>query len=254
MKITFNKFEEIMNHVVAFEELQDKMISASRDYNDATNDFSTFDIPATVTDTVSMLSLLLDDTENWISYWVWELDCGKGYTEGAVTTEDGANIPLKTIKDLWNLLNEERNGLHNGIKQDLFTVPQGYYLAHCISGDYALGAGIAKKFDEVYNMRFKLHKNYPIPDGEKFTNVGKALLVDNVFNLVTKDRCYYKPTYDILRKTLEDMKEQCIAHDIDRIAMPKIGSGLDKLDWNVVRDIINDVFGNSDIDVLICCL
>ena len=25
----------------------------------------------------------------------------------------------------------------------MFTVPQGYYLAHCISGDYALGAGIA---------------------------------------------------------------------------------------------------------------
>ena len=35
--------------------------------------------------------------------------------------------------------------------RDLFTVPQGYYLAHCISADFALGAGIAKKFDEVYN-------------------------------------------------------------------------------------------------------
>ena len=35
------------------------------------------------------------------------------------------------------------------VTQDLFTVPQGYYLAHCISGDYALGAGIAKVFDET---------------------------------------------------------------------------------------------------------
>ena len=51
--------------------------------------------------------------------------------------------------------------------RDLFTVPQGYYLAHCISGDYALGAGIAKTFNEVYNMRYKLHKQYPIPMGEK---------------------------------------------------------------------------------------
>ena len=25
-------------------------------------------------------------------------------------------------------------------QRDLFTVPQGYYLAHCISGDYALGS------------------------------------------------------------------------------------------------------------------
>lgn len=41
---------------------------------------------------------------------------------------------------------------------DLFAVPQGYYLAHCISGDFSLGAGIAKQFDEVYNMRFKLFR------------------------------------------------------------------------------------------------
>ena len=82
----------------------------------------------------------------------------------------------------------------NEEKRDLFTVPQGYYLAHCISGDYALGAGIATQFVEVYNMRYKLHNHYPIPDGEKYANVGKALLVDNVFNLVTKARCFHKPT------------------------------------------------------------
>ena len=73
-------------------------------------------------------------------------------------------------------------------QKDLFTVPQGYYLAHCISGDYALGAGIAKQFVEIYNMRYKLHKNYPLPNGEKFANVGQALLIDNAFNLVTKPK------------------------------------------------------------------
>ena len=66
----------------------------------------------------------------------------------------------------------------NEINGDLFRVPQGYYLAHCISGDYALGAGIAKKFDAEYNMRFKLFRDYAIPDGEKSANVGRALLPD----------------------------------------------------------------------------
>ena len=32
------------------------------------------------------------------------------------------------------------------VKQDLFIVPKDYALAHCISADYALGAGIAKEF------------------------------------------------------------------------------------------------------------
>ena len=138
--------------------------------------------------------------------------------------------------------------------RDLFTVPQGYYLAHCISGDYSLGAGIAAQFVDVYNMRYKLHRNYPIPDGEKFANVGEALLIDNVFNLVTKDRVYHKPTYDTLIKTLEDMKEQCENLDIDKIAIPRIGCGLDGLSWYMVEEIIKEVFEDTDMEILICTL
>ena len=139
-------------------------------------------------------------------------------------------------------------------KRDLFTVPQGYYLAHCISGDYALGAGIATQFVEVYNMRYKLHSQYPIPDGEKYANVGKALLVDNVFNLVTKARCFHKPTYDSLYETLVDMKDQCEEWDITKIAIPYIGCGLDRLEWDKVRDIIEDVFEDTDVEILVCSL
>lgn len=142
----------------------------------------------------------------------------------------------------------------NEINGDLFRVPQGYYLAHCISGDYALGAGIAKRFDEEYNMRFKLFRDYAIPDGEKSANVGRALLVDNVFNLVTKERCFHKPTYDTLYDTLVDMREQCEDFDITRLAMPLIGCGLDKLEWDKVKDVIEDVFENTDIEILICVL
>ena len=138
--------------------------------------------------------------------------------------------------------------------RDLFTVPQGYYLAHCISGDYSLGAGIAAQFVDVYNMRYKLHRNYPIPDGEKFANVGEALLIDYVFNLVTKDRVYHKPTYDTLIKTLEDMKEQCENLDIDKIAIPRIGCGLDGLSWDMVEEIIKEVFEDTDMEILICTL
>lgn len=139
-------------------------------------------------------------------------------------------------------------------KRDLFTVPQGYYLAHCISGDYALGAGIAKQFVEVYNMRFKLHKNFPIPNGDKFANVGEALLVDNVFNLVTKARCFHKPTYDTLYDTLVDMRDQCEELDITKLAIPYIGCGLDRLQWDNVKDVIEDVFEDTDIEILVCSL
>ena len=115
-------------------------------------------------------------------------------------------------------------------KRDLFTVPQGYYLAHCISADFALGAGIAKTFDEVYNMRFKLFKTY---DNYQYEG-GDALPIDNVFNLVTKPKCYHKPRYEAVREALEVMKEIMINLDTTKLAMPAIGCGLDRLEWDKV--------------------
>lgn len=137
-------------------------------------------------------------------------------------------------------------------KQNLFYVPQGFYLVHCISGDYALGAGIAKKFDALYNMRFKLHRDYPIPKDQLYANVGKALLIDNVFNLVTKKRYYQKPTYDSVYETLIDLKRQCDCKNISKIAMPLIGCGLDRLNWDIVKEMVKGVFEDTNVEIVVC--
>ena len=101
-------------------------------------------------------------------------------------------------------------------------------------------------------MRNRLYEAFPIPYGEKYANVGKALLVENVFNLVTKPRCYQKPTYETLREALVDMKIRCDQLNVKKLAMPLIGCGLDRLDWNVVSPLIKEVFEDSDIEILIC--
>ena len=133
-------------------------------------------------------------------------------------------------------------------KRDLFTMPQGYYLAHCISADFALGAGIAKVFDSVYNMRFKLFRNY---DNYEYDG-GDALLVDNVFNLVTKKKCWHKPTYESLREALEIMREQLDFIGATKLAIPRIASGLDRLEWFKVYEIICEVFEDTDVEIVIC--
>lgn len=144
--------------------------------------------------------------------------------------------------------------IYQEAQRDLFTVPREYYFAHCISGDYALGAGIAKQFAKVYDMRRKLHSSYAIPSGQKHDNVGKALLIENVFNLVTKQRYFQKPTYDSLYDALLDMKNQCLKFGIRKIAMPLIGCGLDRLEWSKVKDAIFAVFDATDIEILVCRL
>lgn len=34
--------------------------------------------------------------------------------------------------------------------------------------------------------------------------------------------------------------------------MPKIGCGLDKLEWDKVEEIIKETFKDCDIDILVC--
>jgi len=50
------------------------------------------------------------------------------------------------------------------------------------------------------------------------------------------------------------MRRLIINNNIKFIAMPKIGCGLDRLQWGMVREIITEVFNDLDIEILVCHL
>jgi O-acetyl-ADP-ribose deacetylase (regulator of RNase III) len=132
------------------------------------------------------------------------------------------------------------------IHGDLFEVDSKYYLCHCISADFALGKGIAVEFNKRFNMRNKLHNQYLVN-----SDYPVCLMVDNVFNLVTKEKYWHKPTYNTLRRALVDMRNHIERYEIKYLAMPTIGSGLDRLDWIRVSEMIKEVFCNTDIEILV---
>lgn len=138
--------------------------------------------------------------------------------------------------------------------RDLFITPADYYLAHCISADFRMGAGIAVEFNNRLNMKERLQKKHPryLKTWINHGYQGDCILEGCVLNLITKERYYHKPTYNSLRISLERMCSICIAEDIKKIAMPMIASGLDKLEWPQVSEIIQDVFKDSDVEILVC--
>lgn len=138
--------------------------------------------------------------------------------------------------------------------RDLFTVPNDYYLAHCISADYALGAGIAVEFNKHFDMRRKLHENAPdYWEYMKLYNLRvECILIERVLNLVTKEKYFHKPTYKSMKQALDMMKMVCKANNITKVAMPIIGCGLDRLQWDKVSKIIKDIFEDTDIEILVC--
>ena len=137
------------------------------------------------------------------------------------------------------------------VKADLFSAPDDYYLAHCISADFGMGKGIVVEFNNRFNMRNKLLKKYPLNDWD---NKGYCLRCGRVFNLVTKEFYYNKPTYKTLENALCDMRDCVTKYGISKIAMPKIGCGLDRLLWGKVRKIIENVFEDVDVEILVCYL
>lgn len=137
-------------------------------------------------------------------------------------------------------------------KKDLFTLTDEYALAHCISSDCRMGAGIAVEFKkrfalevlQEYDKSMRRHPNC----------IAVVYRCRVILNLITKARYFDKPTYDSLRTSLEIARDLSRKQKITKIGMPYIGCGLDGLSWPKVREIIKEVFADTDLEIRVCYL
>nr|XP_040049755.1 ADP-ribose glycohydrolase OARD1 [Gasterosteus aculeatus aculeatus] len=136
------------------------------------------------------------------------------------------------------------------VSGDLFSCPGDQALAHCISEDCRMGAGIAVMFKE----RFKGVEE--LKEQKKLTGNCAVLKRDGrfVYYLITKKKASQKPTYDSLTHSLEDMKSHCLANGVTRISMPRIGCGLDRLQWSRVSEILEQVFKTTNVSITVYSL
>ena len=134
---------------------------------------------------------------------------------------------------------------------DLFTSMDN--LCHCVSSDMHMGKGIATVFKRKWGVPTHKYDNGTIyrAYGWQIGDVGiiqdQAVGGDTtpryILYLVTKSRYWEKPTYDAIRKCLGKISS------LDSISMPKIGCGLDRLEWGSVSTIIEDMMPDTDVRV-----
>ncbi|XP_077455203.1 ADP-ribose glycohydrolase OARD1 [Stigmatopora argus] len=133
---------------------------------------------------------------------------------------------------------------------DLFSCPVDETLAHCISEDCRMGAGIAVMFKQRFGGVEELKAQNNLVGQCAVLKRGKRF----VYYLITKKKASQKPTYDNLRQSLEDMRAHCFKNGVIRISMPRIGCGLDRLKWERVSEILEEVFAATDISITIYSL
>lgn len=156
---------------------------------------------------------------------------------------------------------------------DLFQDDEAQVFAHCVSRDLAMGAGIATSFrdnygrlDEVMLMMVPVGKtawmNYRSQrrlqalkyssSSSSSSSVPKApgkpkfAIPQFVCHMVTKKRFFEKPTMDSLELCIRELKEHMGRWGMTKLAIPRLGCGLDKLDWDDVKAMIRRVFSEHD--------
>lgn len=132
---------------------------------------------------------------------------------------------------------------------DLFSSDQS--LAHCVSADQRQGAGIALLFKRRFGRIDELKaQNKKVGEVAHFKNDRGRF----VFTLITKERYHQKPTYGNIRKCLIRLAAVCNRLGVKKLSIPRLGCGLDGLDWHIVKRLILNVRDWNGMEITVYCL
>jgi hypothetical protein len=98
--MNYKKFHELITELVAIKKASDNLNDAFKKFEP---DFSGICFGRYEDIVMACLKEATGDTADWISYWVYELECGTKAKKESVKYK-GKSLPSKTIKDLWNLI------------------------------------------------------------------------------------------------------------------------------------------------------
>lgn len=100
MNISYKEFEQHMNDIKHDYEYYDAVCDAVE------SDFMYENLRCAGL-ALDLLAQIMEDDDDLIGYFIFELDWGKEYEDGCLTDEDGNSIRLATLRDLYNLLTED---------------------------------------------------------------------------------------------------------------------------------------------------
>jgi len=129
------------------------------------------------------------------------------------------------------------------MKGDLFESKDS--LVHCVSEEFAMSKGIALGFKERFGGKDEL-----LAQNVKSGGVAFLKREDRVIYYMVTKRCYWqKPSYDNVWKSLLRLSQLCEEHGVQRLSMPIIACGLDRLRWRSVKEMIHRAFEKQNIKI-----
>ena len=124
-------------------------------------------------------------------------------------------------------------------------------ICHQVNLQGVMGGGIAKQISEKYPDCEKAYNDYSKNYGDQNTRstvymckVGEKKWIANCYS----QSLFYDTVYDWVKKCFNSVKDFAEQNNYS-VGLPyKYGCGIAHGDWNIVSNIIEEVFGNSKID------
>ncbi|MCI2172579.1 macro domain-containing protein [Schleiferilactobacillus perolens] len=136
--------------------------------------------------------------------------------------------------------------------QDLFDSDPAYVFAHCVAADAGMGGDIAWTFRHRYpEMPAAVLAAQPVV-GDAIRYVSDDGRV--IYNLISKGSSAQLPDRSDFEDSLRALKRALLAHGEKRLAIPRIGAGIDRLNWSDSAGFIQELFADTDIEIMVCVL
>lgn len=103
--ITYEEFNRYIESIKMVQDVENKLMGISSDVRAKSKSEFVLYYPSLITEVIELLGKIVGDKNNWIDYYIWDLDFGKQSDFLQVNDADGNTIPLNTTKDLWDIIN-----------------------------------------------------------------------------------------------------------------------------------------------------
>ena len=123
-------------------------------------------------------------------------------------------------------------------------------IAHCISADAHMGRGVARQIRDTFGHVGQILLQNPSVGDAVPVYIGDGF----VYHLVTKNKYFHRPSLDSVAASLINMREHMLYHGVYAISMPRIASGLDRLNWVGVEQLLKNIFYQTGITVYVYTL
>lgn len=130
-------------------------------------------------------------------------------------------------------------------KGDIFETDKSMALAQCVSSDLKMTKGIALEFRRRFGGLNQLRRlPRTVPDV-----LSLRLKEREIFYLVTKQHFWQKPEPEHFFQSLQKLRTLCEKREIRTLTCPRLGTGLDGLQWETVRSMLQYIFRDSQVTI-----